>query len=82
MDSIVAGFRITDIKEKLAELDPKNTVVLVQILDNSIYQCKRENGDRVLPKKGCNGRYHAKEELGMVNRDTLRELFSAIQPIL
>ncbi len=39
VDSTVAGFRITDnsvatmaadIKEKLAELDPKNTVVLVQ----------------------------------------------------
>jgi hypothetical protein len=42
VDSTVAGFRImdnsvaVDIEEKLAELDSKNTVVLVQLLDNSI----------------------------------------------
>ncbi len=91
VDSTVAGFRITDsavaamaadLEEKLADLDPKNTVVLVQIFDNSIYQCKRENGDRTLPKKGRDGKYHAEGELCVVNRDTLRELFSAIQPIL
>jgi hypothetical protein len=70
-----------DVEEKLAELDPKNTVVLVQLLENSIYQCKLENGDRVLPKKGHDRTYHAKGELCVVNRDTLRELFSAIQPI-
>jgi hypothetical protein len=57
-------------------------VVLVQILDNSIYQCKRDNGDRTLPKKGRDGKYHAEGELCVVNRDTLRELFSTIQPIL
>jgi hypothetical protein len=70
-----------DIEEKLAELDPKNTMVLVQLLDNSIYQCKLENSDRVLPKTGCNGTYHAEGELCVVNRNTLREIFSAIQPI-
>ncbi len=60
VDSTVPGFRITessvsamasDIKEKLRELDPSNTVVLVQLLDNSIYQCKHANGDRTLPKR-------------------------------
>ncbi len=45
VDSTMAGFRITensvaemtaDIEEKIAELDPSNTVVLIQLLDNSI----------------------------------------------
>jgi hypothetical protein len=46
VDSTVAGFRITensmaemtaDIEEKIAELDPSSTVILIQLLDNSIY---------------------------------------------
>jgi hypothetical protein len=90
VDSTVAGFRITDssvtamasdIEEKLVELDPANTVVLVHLLDNSIYQCKHDNGDRTLPKRGRDGNYHAEGELSIVNRDTLRELFSSLQPI-
>jgi hypothetical protein len=89
VDSTVAGFRITessvatmasDIEEKLTKLDPANTVVLVQLLDNSIYQCKHPNGDRTLPKRGRDGNYHAEGELSVVNRDTLRELFSSLQP--
>jgi lysophospholipase L1-like esterase len=90
VDSTVSGFRITessvsamaaDIEEKLRELDPANTVVLVQLLDNSIYQCKLANGDRTLPKRGRDGNYHAEGELSVVNRDTLRELFSSLQPV-
>jgi hypothetical protein len=90
VDSTVPGFRITessvsamasDIEEKLRELDPANTVVLVQLLDNSIYQCKHANGDRTLPKRGRDGNYHAEGELSVVNRDTLRELFSSMQPV-
>jgi hypothetical protein len=90
VDSTVPGFRITessvstmasDIEEKLRELDPANTVVLVQLLNNSIYQCKHSNGDRTLPKRGRDGNYHAEGELSVVNRDTLRELFSSLQPV-
>jgi hypothetical protein len=90
VDSTMAGFRITensvaemtaDVKEKIAELDPLNTVVLIQLLDNSIYQCTLPNGDKVLPKKGRDGKYHAEGELHVVNRDTVRELFSTLQPI-
>jgi hypothetical protein len=64
---MVAGFRImdssvaamaSDIEEKLVELDPANTVVLVQLLDNSIYQCEHDNGDRTLPERGRDGKYH------------------------
>jgi hypothetical protein len=90
VDSMVPGFRITessvsamasDMEEKLSELDPANTVVLVQLLDNSVYQCKHSNGDRTLPKRGRDGNYHAEGELSVVNRDTLRELFSLLQPV-
>ncbi len=58
MDYTVAGFSITDSciaamasEEKLADLDPANTVVLVQLLYNSIYQCKHESVDRTHPKR-------------------------------
>jgi hypothetical protein len=90
VDSTVAGFRITensvaemtaDIEEKIAELDPSSTVVLIQLLDNSIYQCTLPNGDRILPRKGRDGKYHAEGELHVVNRDTVRELFSTLQPL-
>ncbi len=48
VDSTVAGFLITDNSvaataadvEKLAKLDPASMVVLMQLLDNSIYLCK------------------------------------------
>ncbi len=35
----------------------------------------------MLPKKGRDGKYHAEGELHVVNRDTVRELFSTLQPI-
>jgi hypothetical protein len=69
----------SDVEENLAKLDP--AVVLVQLLDNSIYQCKHESGDRTLPKRGQDSKYHAEGEMCIVNRDTLRELFSSLQPI-
>ncbi len=90
VDSTVAGFRITensvaamtpDIEEKIVELDPSHLVILIQLLDNSIYQYTLPNGDRVLPKKGRDGKYHAEGDLGVVNRDTVRELFSIMQPL-
>jgi hypothetical protein len=43
---------------------------------------RRCTANSTLPKKGRYGKYHAEGELCVVNRDTLRELFSAIQPIL
>ncbi len=84
------GFRIseksvseitTDISEKLLELDPARSVVVLQLLDNVSYKCKNEFGDRLLPRKSGDGRYHAPGEISVIGKDTLREYFMLLQPI-
>jgi hypothetical protein len=59
--STVPGFRITDssigelaaeLAERVSDLDPDNTVVVIQLLDNSVFKCLTEHRDRVLPKWG------------------------------
>jgi hypothetical protein len=86
----VPGFRISeksvseitaDISEKLLELDPARSVVVLQLLDNVSYECKTEFGDRLLPRKSGDGRYHAPGELSVIGKDTLREYFMLLQPI-
>jgi hypothetical protein len=90
VDSTVPGFRITessvanlaaDIEEKVTDMDPSKSVIIIQLLDNSIYQCKVTNGDRLLPRRGADGKYHAEGELVVVNKDTLRELFASLNPV-
>jgi hypothetical protein len=53
VDSTVPGFRITeksvmemaaDLAEKIQDLDPSNTVVSIQLLDNSCFECKTPEG--------------------------------------
>jgi hypothetical protein len=70
-----------DISEKLAELNPEKTVVVLQLLDNVSYECRNEFGDRLLPRKGSDGRYHAPGEISVIGKDTLREYFMLLQPI-
>jgi hypothetical protein len=72
VDSTVPGFRVSeksvseitsDITEKLSELDPAKTVIVLQLLDNVSYECRNEFGDHLLPRKGSDGRYHAPGEI-------------------
>jgi hypothetical protein len=90
VDSTVPGFHITeksvmematDLAEKIRDLDPSNTVVSIQLLDNSCFECKTPAGDRILPRRLSDGRYHAVGELVVIGKDSLRELFLALQPI-
>ncbi len=90
VDSTVPGFRITeksvmdmaaDLAEKIRDLDPSNTVVYIQLVDNSCFECKTPEGDRILPRRQTDGRYHAVGELVVIGKDSLRELFLALQPI-
>jgi hypothetical protein len=83
MDSTVpGGFCVSErsvsemtanIIDKLAELDPAKAVVVIQLLDNISYECRNEQGDRLLPRKGSYGRYHALGELSVIGKDSLRE---------
>ncbi len=90
VDSTVPGFRVSersvsemtaDIIDKLAELDPAKAVVVIQLLDNVSYECRNEQGDRLLPRKGSDRRYHALGELSVIGKDSLREYFMLMQPI-
>ncbi len=90
VDSTTPGFRVTDqsvaemaaeLAEKVSDLDPNDNVIVIQLLDNSSYECKTLNGDRILPKRGRDGKFHAVGELGVIRKDTLREHFMAMQPI-
>jgi hypothetical protein len=90
VDSTVPGFRISEtavadlsaeLADKISDLDSKKNVILVQLLDNSCYECKTQDGDRVLPKRGKDGKYHVPGELRVIGKDTLREHFLSLQPL-
>jgi hypothetical protein len=90
VDSTVPGFRVTehsvtelsaDLAEKVSDLDPTKNVVLVQLLNNSCYECRNPDGDRILPKRGKDGKFHVIGELRVIGKDTLREHFLTLQPL-
>jgi hypothetical protein len=84
------GFRIKDssiaelaaeLAERVSDLDPDKTVVVIQLLDNSVFECLTEHGDRVLPKWGGGGKFHAPGSLRVIGKDSLRDLFMNLQPV-
>jgi hypothetical protein len=90
VDSTAPGFRISessiaeltaDLAERVSDLDPENTVVVIQLLDNSVFDCHTNQGDRVLPKRGKDRKFHAPGELKVIGKDSLRNLFMLLQPV-
>ncbi len=90
VDSTTPGFRVTEqsaaemaveLAEKVSDLDPNDNVIVIQLLDNSSFECKTPSGDRILPKRGRDGKFHAVGELGVIGKDMLREHFMALQPV-
>jgi hypothetical protein len=90
VDSTMPGFRVTeqsiseisvDLAERVSDLDPENTVVMIQLLDNSVFECHTDQGDRILPKRGKDGKFHAPGELRVIGKDSLRDLFMLLQPV-
>jgi hypothetical protein len=90
IDSTAPGFRISessiaeltaDLAERVSDLDPENTVVVIQLLDNSVFECHTDQGDRVLPKRGNDRKFHAQGKLRVIGKDPLRDLFMLLQPV-
>jgi hypothetical protein len=90
VDSTVPGFCISEtsvadlsaeLADKISDLNPRKNVILVQLLDNSCYECKTPEGDRILPKRGKDGRFHVTGELRVIGKDTRREHFLTWQPL-
>jgi hypothetical protein len=91
LDATVPGFRLmecaaadmaSEIAEICSELPSENTVVVCQLFDNSIYYRAREEGEKLLPKKGLDRRYHVEVHLHIVNRYDFRELFLLASDII
>jgi hypothetical protein len=47
----------SEVSDLVEGLDPKNTVGVIQVLDNSTYYCGKDFGEMSLPRKGKDYRY-------------------------
>jgi hypothetical protein len=56
-------------------------MIVIQLLDNSVFECLTEQGDRILPKRGKDGKFHAQGVLRVIGKESLRELFMHMQPV-
>jgi hypothetical protein len=56
-------------------------VVVIKLLGNSVFECLTDQGDRVLPRRGNDGKFHAPGELKVIEKDSLRDLFMMLQPV-
>jgi hypothetical protein len=66
----------------LSEEFEDETLVVYQLFDNSCYMSCNAEGERALPVKLMDNKYHITGRLVMVNRDEFRDLFTAVLPIL
>jgi hypothetical protein len=91
-DLSVLGWKISDdnvessislLREVVEEEWDGETIVLYELFDNSCYYSIGTDGSATLPtKSSTDNRYHITGALGMVDRDTFKQLFSAVVPLL
>jgi hypothetical protein len=67
------------IRKQIEDEDP--AIVYLELLDNSIYYCKQEDGSRIVPKKGEDEIYHIEGELQVCARDVQAEQFTLLRPV-
>jgi len=91
VDLSIPGFRITeaavesmvtDLEGAISGLDDKNTVVVLQVFDNSIYFSSKARGEKVLTRKGKDKKFHVDGELKLVTKEDLKSLFIEIMPLI
>jgi len=91
VDVSVPGFRIsessvasmvTDMEVAMSGLIDDKTIVLIQPFDNSIYFSSQARGEKVLTRKGSDGKYHVHGELKMVGKEDMKSLFLEIIPMI
>jgi len=90
-DATVPGFRLNpdtatemaeEVKNLVTGLNPENTAVIIQVLDNSTFYCGTEYGEMTLPKRGADRRYHIVGELRFLKKASFRELFAYLLLII
>ncbi len=88
---MVWGWRLSDasVEEKAKELadivsttDESRTTIVYQLLDNMSYYVKKPDGNRNLPGKGTDRKYHVDGKLEIANREEVKRLVSTSNPLL
>jgi hypothetical protein len=69
----------TNLRRQIEAEEPET--IVFELLDNSVFVGKQEDGSRLLPKKEADGRYHIQGEVQVCARDVQLEQFSALKPI-
>jgi hypothetical protein len=67
------------IARKLEEEDP--AIVILQLLDNSMFYVKHEDGSRLLPRQGEDGAVHVEGELQVCPRDVQEDHFLLMRKV-
>ncbi len=91
VDVSVPGFRISEstvaqmaeeLTSAIADLDDSRTVVLIQPFDNSIFYSCKVHGEKILTRKGKDGKYHVEGELKLISKEDMKEIFLLILPLI
>jgi hypothetical protein len=75
-----AEFVADKIRKAIADEDPD--LIVLQLLDNSVFYARAEDGSRVLPRKGADNWYHVEGELQICGRESQISQLEAFKPIL
>jgi hypothetical protein len=67
------------LRQTLIDEDPE--LVILQMMDNSTFFARAEDGSRYLPKKGLDDKFHVEGELLVCGRETQISQFEAIRPL-
>ncbi len=65
----------------IADLDDSRTVVLIQPFDNSIFYSCKAHGEKILTRKGKDGKFHVEGELKLISKEDMKEIFLLILPL-
>ncbi len=60
----------------------EETLLTVHLLDNSVYFVKKVGGEKGLLTRGVDNNHHVEGKLTVASKEEVKELFSAIVPIL
>ncbi len=70
----------TDLADRVSDLDLENTMVIIQLLDNSVFEFLLKMVI-VFFQTGNDRKFHAESKLKVIVKDSLREVFMKMQPV-
>jgi uncharacterized membrane protein YgcG len=71
-----------ELTSAIADLDDSRTVVLIQPFDNSIFYSCKAHGEKILTRKGKDGKFHVEGELKLISKEDMKEIFLLILPLI